>query len=75
MVYTCLYAVTCYDSPENYTDYGIIYVSNFADAARQIEEYYMSDLVEINHIELFDMPVAHLDKEDFNTLRRKYNEV
>ena len=74
--YPYVYKVHIYfDDPngsnqQDFVEHGIGFASSFADAAKQIEDYYGLDLVKIQHLELLEEnPVLPVRKSVFNNIR------
>ena len=42
------------NEPRNYLEHGVGFCETYADAAKQIEEFYGDELIAIKHIELYE---------------------
>lgn len=58
------YEVILFDGDKYHSESGMSFTDNFAEAAAILQEYYDSDLMAIQHLELFDeTPVIILPRE------------
>ena len=66
MIYPFSYEVILYIDTNSYTlECGMGFAENFSDAAKQIEDYYGSDIVSIKDIYLFEDSSLMIMPRDF----------
>lgn len=68
-MYTFIYKVEYYFDDEDHRDNGLLYASNFTEAARKLEEYYGEDLTNILYLEPYDVGVFTFDDADAETIK------
>lgn len=74
--YICMFKVLVYDTitEENVVEHGMCFADSFASAAAYLEKtLYGEELIEIQHLELFDTcPV--FSAETWNTMKKELSE-
>ena len=79
--YTALYKIECYNDERNsegkYATIrcGVLTVTDFTDAMRQIESYYGAELITVHFIELYDTDHLVVNENHFETLQALVKEV
>ena len=62
--YTAYFVVGCYDTNGNvFEDAGFYPAATFAEAMAHIEEFYGDELCEVQHLELLDTSLVHMNSE------------
>lgn len=75
-MYTVLYHVEFYDEINAVIDKecGLVYADNFADAMKQIEDYYGKDLEAVKSLELYDASIFTFPPEMLPTIKDEIEE-
>lgn len=62
--YIAYFVVSCYDTDSNlYEDAGFYPTASFSEAMAHIEEFYGDELCEVQHLELLDTAMVHMNTE------------
>lgn len=62
--YTAYFVVKCQGiDTDTYTDAGFYPAATFAEAMTHIEEFYGDELCEVQHLELLDTALIHMNPE------------